>query len=522
MLVPQSADGSPVIGPDGRYICNDRIYPAQSDGRRITLAEYANAINAIFGGQVAPSAQYPGSYGTSITGFSTEAGMNEIGAEGVEQIELAAEDVAQSVATALPNLLPFATADDTCANTFLDTYIRRAFRHDLSSDERASLLRTFDGAVAAGASFSEAIALLTDHALQMPEFLYATEAAAPETRLLTGQEIASRLAFMFWDSIPDDALLAAADNGDLADPDKIAQQAVRLLADPKANTTISRFFREWTGTLQISPALKDPLTFPDFGDALAASMNSSFDLFVTDQLRNAGTLHTLLRSGNMFVDANLAAFFGVDAPADWEPVTLDDEKYSGLVTQPALLASLATPSDALYQKRGKFIVEQIMCHPLGNPPANAQSVFASLPLPANPTGKDKSAMVNAQPTCTGCHATLDPPGLAFESFDGLGQFRLAYASGKAIDPSGTMQASSGAINFSSAAAMMEQLAAEPEVPACFTKQIFRFALSREETNADACAIQALGDTLTAQHGNLAATLVAMTQTQSFRYRRDPQ
>ena len=261
-------DGDPgAAAPTGDISATAKFTRQARAAIRLTLAEYDNVIRDVFVGQVSPSPQYPGSYGTPSTGFSTEAGINEVGAQDVEQIELAAEDIAQSVAVALPALLPCSQTSpgDGCADTFIDTYVRRAFRGQLAGDERRSA-RIPDGtddAIADQANFSDAIATLTDHALQTPEFLYVMEAAAPATRPLTGDEIASRLSFMFWDSIPDDTLLAAADAGALSAPEAVVQQAERLLADDKASATMARFFREWTGTLELTPLLrKIPRPFP--------------------------------------------------------------------------------------------------------------------------------------------------------------------------------------------------------------------------------------------------------------------
>jgi len=521
------ADGGGVNAA-GAIVCDDRIHAASSDGRRMTLAQYQHAIADVFDGQVTASAKFPGGYGKSTTGYSTEAAINGVGEQDVAQIDLAAEEVAIAVAGALTKLLPCAaqSADEACAGTFLDKYARRAFRRALAKDERDQLLASFRAGLASGngATFKDGVAFMVAHLLQTPQFLYVMEDAAPEVRKLSPDEVASRLSFLFWDSIPDDALLASAASGALADKKEVVAQATRLLASDKANTAVARLFREWTGTVALAPTSKDPATFPQFNAGFAKSMNESFDRFVLDQMRGQGTLSTLLRSPTAFVDTNMAAFYGVAAPAtgQWNKVDLDPARYSGIATQGALLASLAHPTDASFVLRGKLVVTRLLCVSLGDPPANAQSVFGAATKPPDPTGKDLSTTMIAQPGCAGCHKVMNPPGLAFEHFDGIGRFRDRYASGKAIDTTGTLPrlGTNDEVPFQGPGDLMDALAKRSEIGACFSTQLFRFAMSRKETEADACAVKAVADALTAANGRMADALLALTTTDAFTHRID--
>jgi hypothetical protein len=500
-----------------------------TQARRLTPAEYQNVIADLFDGRLIPSSKYPGPVGKSITGFSTEPVFNDIGAGGAEQLMFAAEDVALQVPAALSQMVPCATSspNEACVNAFLDKYGTRAYRRQLSSTERTELLDEYRAGVASGASFAESMAMLVDHLLQMPQFLYLAEASAGAGRTLSGDELASRLSFMLTGSIPDDALLAAAPG--LTDPATLGAQATRLLASPKANTSIARLFREWTGTIQLTPADKDQTAFPFFNAAYAQSMNDSFDRFVVDQVRGQGTMRTLLRSTDVFVDATMASFFGVAAPpqGQWAKVTLDAQRYSGVLTQPAMLASLAHSRETSFVFRGRFVRKHLLCENLGAPPADAQAVFGSLPLPPDPTGKDISAVVVARPDCSGCHSLMNPAGLAFEQFDALGRYRTTYGSGKVVDPSGVLPRVGGRpgvaghdLPFSDQTSMMEQLANEPTVATCLATQVFRFTVSRMDTPADVCAIQAIGDALSASGGTLGKAILAMTATDAFTHRSD--
>jgi hypothetical protein len=519
-----SSDGG--IGADGGYNCSG-VQAAVVDGRRITSYEYNNAIGAIFNGLVTPSTNYPGSYGTPVTGFSTESVLSTVGAQSVQQIMMAAEDVAQSVAAALPTLLPCSTtsADDTCAGTFIDTFARRAYRRTLQADERTLLLGAFDSSMKSDPSFSDGIAMVTDTMLQSPQFLYVMEGAAPKERPLTSTEMASRLSFLFWDSIPDDTLLSLADSNSLTTAASVLAQAQRLAASPKATATIVRFFREWTTAVEVGPENKDTTAYSFLTDAYAASMNESFDRFVTGEMLNKGTLRSLLTSTDAWVDSTMAQFFGVAAPASgqWTKVTLDASRYAGITTHPVLMASLAHPSTSSFVLRGEYVRKRLLCDTIGAPPANAQQVFATFKLPPNPTGKDVSAAILSNSTCATCHGLMNPAGLAFENFDGIGRYQTAYPSGKSIDPSGVLpdvDSNVPSLTFSNQIDLMEKLAAVPDVTACFDKQIVRFALSRMDSAADVCTLQTLGAAMSTSSGQMMSALMAMAGSDAFRNRVD--
>lgn len=516
-------DNTPQLGPDGRYICDQGPYPVPTQARRLTPVEYQNAIADVFGSKVAPSAQYPGGYGKSPTGYSTAPNLYTVGEQTVTTLMQASEDVAEGVAGVLGELLPCAQdagASTDCANQFVDTFVTRAYRRPLGADERAPLLATYEDGRASGASFTEAIAMMTSHALQSPQFLYITEAASADGRALDGYEIASRLSFFFWQTIPDAQLLAKAASGELTDPTARANEAQRLLADPRADGALRRLFREWTQTTDVEPGDKDPALLSGFDDAYAASMAESFDRFTADKARS-GTLTELLTSQDVWVDANMASFYGVPAPASgWAQVSLDD-RYSGMLTQPLFLASAAHYSTTSYVFRGRFLRKRLLCTELGAPPGDAQAQFDKAEKPADPTGKDLSKVVTSNPVCGGCHTIIDPAGLALEGFDAIGRHRDTYPTGKGIDPSGTMTAvGDHEIVFESYDDLFAALATEPAVATCVGKQFVRFAMSRLDTVQDACAVQAVGDVIALPSGLIADALVALVSSDSFAYRRD--
>lgn len=498
--------------------------PAALDMRRMTEHQYRRAIDAIFTGHVEPSSQFPAPSGKAPTGYSTELGLEDVGEHDVEQIVYAAEDVAEGVAGAMDDLLPCAADEpsEACAGEFLDVYGRRAYRRALTDDERAQLLATWQAAGADGATFAEAVALMVDELLQTPQFLYVSEYAAPTARPLEGFEIASRLSFLLWDSIPDDELLDLAEAGGLAERADVLAQAERMLESPNADTTVARLFREWTQTKQITVADKSTDLFPFFDADLATSMNESFDRFVVGTLRDGGSLGDVFRSSDAWVDPRMAEFFGVTAPADggWARASLDADLYRGIWTQPALLASLAHSDRTSYVYRGVFVRKRVLCETLPPPPPDAMGV--PLDLPPDPTAREESEVRIARAECGACHSIIDGPGLALEPFDAVGRWSPTDALGRTIDPSGTLVGvGEGSIEFTDHADMIDQLAAVPEVEACFARQLFRFSMSRMETEADECTIAAIEAALAESDGDLGTALVAIVGTDAYRQREAP-
>lgn len=509
-------------GPEADACAPDTSHGTLAYARRLTAAEYANAIDDLFG--VPPSAKYPGMNGTSKSGYSTEPGINVVGEQGVEDLMHAAEEVAQAVAERVPELLPCADAGDAaCAGTFLDSYGRRTLRRSLTSDERTTLLALYEAERADEASFAEAIALMTTQLLQTPAFLYVVEAAAPtdEDRQRSGLELASQLSFLMWDSIPDDALLDRAENGELVDKAAVLEEAQRMLADPKADRALARFFREWTGATMLHVSDKDTATFTYVDQAFVDALNASFDRFVTAHVRSGGSLAELLTEPHIVVDPTLAAWMGLDPVDGWTDVELAPDRYSGIATHPALLAALAHPDQTSWVFRGRFVRKRLLCDELGPPPPGAMGTFDMLDKPEDPTARDLSELVQSQAACGGCHSLLDPPGLALEHFDAMGAYRDAYASGKAIDTAGALTGlAQGSVEFAGPVEMMQAIAEEPRASECLARQVFRYASSRMDSQpTDECAVQSLAQALDESDGRIDQLLLAVTQTDAFFYRR---
>jgi hypothetical protein len=507
--------------PDGPVV-QDCSEPQASAfrARRLTPDEYRNAVADIFGGRIQPSARYPQLYGKSLTGFSSEPALGTVGESAAQELMIAAEDVGEQLVAVLPQLLPCAaqSPNTACATTFIDTFIRRAYRRTLDTEERATLLAAHQAALAEGAPFAEALATAAIVALQSPQFVYHVEAAAPEARRRTGLELASRLSFFLWASVPDDALLAVAESGGLDTPQGLRAETERMLQDSKARRGLGRFFREWT--------LTQPLTAADkagagaaFDAAVAQSVMRGFDIMVEGSVRRGDTLQQLLTSRTFPVDTRLAQLMALPSVTSTTHVDTSTAgtPYMGLLTHPAVLASASHGLQPSYVFRGRLFAKRVLCSTLGDPPGNAMAEAEALPLPPNPTARDRSQAVRSVATCSGCHTVLDPPGLSLEVFDGLGRPRGTDELGRTFQVAGRWEVMQ--IDFRDHLELIQQVAADPRVTSCFALQLERALTAEEDQSRRDCDVQRL--TQTASTGTLRDFVLQLPTLDAMQWKKDP-
>jgi len=507
--------------PDGP-VTQDCSVPRASAfrARRLTPEEYRNAVVDIFGGRIQPSARYPQLYGKSLTGFSSEPALGTVGESAAQELMIAAEDVGERLVAVLPQLLPCAaqSPNTECATRFIDTFIRRAYRRTLEAEERATLLAAHQAALSDGAPFAEALASAAIVALQSPQFIYHLEPGAQAPRKRTGLELASQLSFFLWASVPDDALLTAAESGGLDTPQGLRAETERMLQDPRARRGLGRFFREWTLTQSLTAADKAGAGAA-FDDAVAQSVMRSFDAMVEGSVRRGDTLRQLLTSRVFPVDTRLARLMALPPQTSITLVDTDASgtPYMGLLTHPAVLASAAHGLQPSYVFRGRLFAKRVMCSTLGDPPGNAMAEAEALPLPPNPTARDRSLAVRSVPTCGGCHTVMDPPGLSFEVFDGLGRPRATDELGRSYQVAGEWNLTQRA--FQDHLELIEQVATDPRVTSCFAMQMERALTAEEDQTERECDVQRL--TRTASTASLRDFVLELPTLDAMQWKKDP-
>ena len=335
-----------------------------------------------------------------------------------------------------------AGAEDACADQFIKTFGKRAFRRPLGPEDIAGLTAVYKPGAAEG-GFASGIELVISTILQSPSFVYRVELGQKQGSIagavkLTPYEVASRLSYFIWGTMPDQALFEAADAGKLGNAEGIAAQVERMMKDPRARSTLVAFNQRLFGTDIIDDASKDPMVYPQFNEELKASMKAEFRAFVEDALFDGdGRLETLLTSRTTFVDAALAALYGVPAPggAGLQKVQLDGTQRAGLLTSVGLLTAHTLSDTSAPIIRGKFIRERLLCTELAEPPPGLE-VMAPTPKPGSTT-RQLLEQHATDPSCTACHDLMDPIGFGYGNFDGIGRWRTTEE-GKAIDSSGRL------------------------------------------------------------------------------------
>ena len=342
--------------------------------------------------------------------------------------------------------------------------------------------------------------------------------------LLDDWETASRLSYLLWGSMPDDELFAAAASGKLRTPVELEAQARRMLEDPRAREAVRTFHEQWLGLGHLEAVSKDPIAYPNFYPGLIPLWREETAAFVENVIFDgAGDVDSLLAADYTMMNAELAEFYGVtspDAPTGTEfvKVKVDPSERAGVLTQGSLLASHAKGDRSSPVLRGKFVREQLLCELLPLPPNDL--VITPPPLDSTKTTREQFEEIGANPDCAGCHLMMNPIGFGFENFDAVGLYREEQ-NGKTIDASGEVVGNDEVGGeFNGVAELAERLAGSEDVRSCVAAQWFRFGYGRGDTEADICSMDNLQETFAASGGNIKELLVALTQTDAFRYRRE--
>jgi hypothetical protein len=507
--------------------CTDgAAHPGPSPIRRLTRADYDNTVRDLLGDTTRPATAFP--LEEEQYGFNNNANVLTVSLLLAEQYEQAAEDLSTVAVQDLTTLLPCdpATAgEDDCARSFIETFGKRAYRRPLSD---AEIERTFAfyGSMKAAYGFVTAVRLVIKGLLQSPDFLYRVELGMPSPSdagavALSQHELASRLSYLLWNSMPDDELFALADAGQLSTPAAIAAQARRMLDDDRARPALTNFHRQWLQLGQVDSLEKDPTLYPNFDPTVRALMRTETERFLEGVvLEGDAMLETLLRADYSYMNKSLADFYGVAGPLgdEFEKVALDPDKFSGLLTQASVLAVHAKANQTSPVKRGYFVRQRLFCQ---TPPPPPNDVDTTPPeIDPNATTREKFAQHTNDATCAGCHVLMDPIGFGFERYDAVGLWRETDH-GLPIDDSGEIvmtEADDGV--FHGVIELGERLAQSAEVRACLVTQWFRFAHGRSETTEDRCTMDSLVERFTASGGDIRELLVALTQTDAFLYRSD--
>lgn len=458
--------------------------------------------------------------------FSNSAASLEVDQALWGGYQRAAADVAAMITAdpaLLATVLPVDGGDDAArGEAFVREFGRRAFRRPLTEEEIVAYNARFAGAsdlYEEVDGFEAGVRLIIETMLQSPHFIYRVESSEDsdgEVIELSSFEVASRMSYFFWDSMPDDDLLDLADEDALSSNAMVEEQARRLLDDPRAAEVIESFHDTIFEGEKMENAAPSASTYPNVPETFGELAREEFHHFVDDVVRTReGGIRELLTSNRAFVNADLAAVYGVDGSfgAEFEAVELDPSQRRGIFTQVGFLAANASSVNPDPIHRGKFLAERVVCAELPAPP----DMIPPLPDISGETNRESIEQLTEQPgtACAGCHTTLiNPYGFPFENYDAVGAWRT-QDDGFDVDASATITLDGEEHSVTNALELIDVLADSPSVHACYLRHWVEFAAGRPALPEDDPLVTRLGTLSADDDASVKDLLVALVTSQPF-------
>ncbi len=413
--------------------------------------------------------------------------------------------------------------EDACAAQIVSTLTRRAYRRPVTEADLERPLEFFrQGRENSG--FDAGIELALSAVLVSPEFLFRVErdpanVATSETYRLNDVELASRLSFFLWSSIPDDQLMDTAIAGKLHEPQVLEAQVRRMLADERSSTLVTNFASQWLYLRNLTAIRPDMRLFPDFDDNLRQAFRQETELFFESILREDRSVLDLLKADYTFLNERLARHYGVPDVygSRFRRVDLpDDVMRGGLLRHGSVLTvtSYATRTSPVI--RGKWILDNILGVPPPPPPPNVPTLEESVVLSKNLSVRERLSQHRENPVCAGCHQLMDPVGFALENYDAVGRWR-AVEEDKPIDSSGGLPDGS---EFDGIAGIEDAILARPEIFAgVLAEKLLTYGLGRGVEHYDAPAIREVVREAKADNFRFSTLILGITKSTPFQMRR---
>ena len=485
---------------------------------RLNASEYDNTVRDLVTDMGRLSSAFPPDDGANS--FTNNADSLTISPVLFEQYEIAADKVS-AAAVARADIMDCDVAvrgKDECATTILARFTTRAWRRRVTTEEVARLAALVTTATDAGVSFNEGILLAIKATLLSPNFLFRVELdpdpASTSPHPLSDYELASRLSYFLWSSMPDDTLFAYAEAGKLSADDALFDTEVRrMLRDPKAQALLDGFVSEWL-THTLAAAHPDPAQFPSFDEGLRAAMAGETKAFVGSFIFGDQALPDMLDADFTFVNSRMAQHYGIAGVFGTSFVRVPAPPAShrgGLFGQASILTMTSVPTRTSPVLRGFWTLSALLCAPPPPPPPNIPSLPTDISVG---TMRQQMEEHRKNPTCATCHQLMDPIGFALENYDAVGHWRDTDH-GAAIDATGQLPQGQP---FDGPSALAKEIKKDPRLADCATAKIFSYALGRVASTTDASRIAALSKTFTAGNYRMRDLIVTITQDSAFRTR----
>lgn len=418
---------------------------------------------------------------------------------------------------------PATPAEETpCAQRIIERLAERAFRRPVTEEDLRPLMAFYEKGRATG-DFDTGIRDALSAILASPHFLYRAEAAAHGVRELTDLELASRMSFFLWSSLPDDELLTLAKNNELSKPGVLEAQVRRMLRDPRAVSLTKDFAFQWLNVAKmdtITPARAVYSHASGIYDPRPL-FRKELELFIDSILRSDRSVVDLLTADHSYLNEQLALLYGMEdvKGGGFRKVTLKDPKRHGLLGKGAVLMLTANPDRTAPVLRGAWILERILAAPPAVPPPNVEQLPQTIDGRAT-TVRERTEIHRANPSCASCHAVMDPLGFALENFDTVGQFRtIDPQSGQPIDASATLPDGTP-INGPEELARALAARSDQFVQA-ITEKLMTYAIGRHADHRDMPAVRRIVREAEASNYTFESIVLGVIKSESFRKRAAP-
>lgn len=495
--------------------------------RRLNHAEYNNTVRDLLGTSLRPADKLPDE--ASVEGFDTNGEALIIGVVHLQTFEDAANQLVNEL-YALPatderrkavlSCQLAAGSEATCAAQIFSAFARRAFRRPVVQAEIDRLLQLVEKVRAAGETYEGAVKAALTSILLSPHFLFMVEKGElgpGVVKALDDHELATRLSYFLWSSMPDAALFSAAEAGALAnDPVKLGEQVGRMLSDPKADALPHDFVGQWLTLRRLELVEPSKTTFPNYDVALRDAAVRETELLLHNLIDENAPVESLLTSTFTFANQRLAQQYQVTATGnDFARVDLSGTERVGILGHTSFLMQTSQPGWTSPTKRGAWVLEQLLCSP--PPPVPAELNVE--PLTEPPPGQTKREQLEQHrkdPVCAGCHALMDPIGLGLENFDAIGSYRTTD-NGKPVNSSGVIEGT----NFSGLRELSNLLKTDERLQKCYARQLLTYAVGRSfhDAGSEAYADALVAGATPGGNPGMRDVINAVVQSDAFRSRR---
>ena len=430
---------------------------------------------------------------------------------------------------------PAAASDVKCATSILSRAARLAYRRPATSGDMQTLLAFFDEGRKADGSFDAGIQFALERMLVDPDFLlrvYHEPAAKPtlngsayatnvDTYRLSDIELASRLSFFLWSSIPDDRLIDLAGRGELSKPAVFEQQVRRMVADPKAtDALVHDFAAQWLNLRRLSEVVVHPDFYPNFDESLLNGFREETELFVGSTLRDDRSVLDLLRADYTFVNERVARHYAIPGiyGSRFRRVTLANAaQRGGLLGHGSILATTSYPERTSPVLRGKYLLDNIFGLPVPPPPPGVNTTLPDAkPGAAPPTIRERLSQHRNNAVCSSCHSAIDPPGFALEQFDAIGGWRTVDEAGRPVDAVGTLV---NGRTIEGLAGLRAYLLERPDrFPQTVTEKLLAYALGRRLEYYDRPAVRQIVRDAAADDFSWSSIILGIAKSPAFQMR----